>query len=504
MESYKKLEALFEKVYRFQHLQNLAHWDARVIMPQKGVASRGEALAVLEEHINEMLDQKEVTHLMEEAKSNSSALNEVQKANLREMDAIIKNITAVPKELSAEKARLTTAADEVWQKARAANDFAAFLPTLKKIIALQRKEAEYRMKATNSSSLYEALFHMYEPGMPLEKVESIFSGVKTWLPGLIKQILEKQKGQVFKGPQPPFSKEKQEQLSKALMQIWGFDFEGGRLDVSTHPFTGMTKEDTRITTRFSDDIFANIYATIHETGHAKYEQNCGPRDMITQPVCTARSLGIHESQSLFAERMIARDRKFSPYLLSFVTRYLGNQEAFELNNFEAFTHRIQPGYIRTEADEVCYTMHIILRFEIEKALIEGTMQAEDVPRVWNEKMKEYLGLETLGKDNLGCLQDIHWSMGGFGYFPTYALGAMFAAQLMHTIRKELGSAEVDKAIEKGDLACLLAKQKEKIWDNGCIYETEELMVKATGEPLNPKYFQEHLVNRYLPGAAPML
>eukprot|EP00796_Vickermania_ingenoplastis_P008418 gene8418-5898_t len=497
--AYHELEQVFTKRYRFEHLQGLASWDMNCYMPDKGSESRGEAMAAVETLLVELITAPKVKDLVEEANKHVSELSPLQAANLREMTHHWKMANLLPLDFVQRQVKLTTKAHIVWRESREKNDFATFLPVLKELIAASREAAGYLMDGKKMHP-YEALLQQYEPGMSLNLLEKVFGEVRAWLPGLLKDILEKQKSthQSLVTVEPPFPQKQQEELGKEMMKVWNFDFEAGRLDVSPHPFTGMTKEDTRITTAYKDnDLEFSLYAVIHETGHAKYEQNCGPRDMITQPVCTARSLGIHESQSLFAEFQIGRSTPFIKFLVPKLSHYLGSQKAFTEENMKKFLQRVQPGYIRVEADEVCYPLHVILRFEIEKALIEGTMQAEDVPRVWNEKMKEYLGLETLGKDNLGCLQDVHWSMGAFGYFPTYALGAMFAAQLMHTIRKELGSAEVDKAIEKGDLACLLAKQKEKIWDNGCIYETEELMVKATGEPLNADYLRRHLEERYL-------
>uniref|UniRef100_A0A0A9Y6G9 Thermostable carboxypeptidase 1 n=1 Tax=Lygus hesperus TaxID=30085 RepID=A0A0A9Y6G9_LYGHE len=252
----------------------------------------------------------------------------------------------------------------------------------------------------------------------------------------------------------------------------------------------MTKEDCRITTNYDEhDIFSSIYSVIHEVGHAKYEMNCGPRNMLDQPVCQARSLGIHESQSRFQEVNIGHSAAFATFLTPLLIQYFGEQPAFTEENVLKLIHRVKPGYIRIEADEVCYTLHVILRYEIERALIEGTLDAVDVPRVWDEKMQQYLGLSTKGRDDIGCLQDIHWSQGSIGYFPTYSLGSMFAAQLMHTIKKELGADKVDKCIRTGELTPIFNKQREKIWSQGCLYETEDLIVKATGEPLNAKYFK---------------
>lgn len=498
-QAYAELEKFFAKRYRLEHLLSLANWDMNCYMPDKGAMSRGDAVAELESLLVEQITNPLVKANLDEAQTSVSKLSPTQAANLREMTRVWKLANLLPLDYVQRQAKLTTKSHIVWRDSRGKNDFNHFLPAFKELILSGREAAKYLMDGRDISP-YEALLQQYEPGMKLSSIEKLFAEVRSWLPGLLKKIIEKQKTThaAVVPVKPPFSQKSQEALARDLMNVWKFDFEAGRLDTSAHPFTGMTHEDTRITTAYKEnDMEFSLYAVIHETGHAKYEQNTGPREFLGQPVCCYRSLGVHESQSLFAEFQIGRSTPFIQFVAPKLAHHLGEQEAFEVSNLTHFLHRVQPGFIRVEADEVCYPLHVILRFEIEKALIEGTLEAEQVPQVWNEKMKEYLGVETLGRDDKGCLQDVHWSMGAFGYFPTYAIGAIFAAQLMATVRKELGSQVVDDAILSGDLDALFAKQKEKIWDNGCIYTTEELMVKATGEPLNSNYLREHLEARYL-------
>ncbi|KPI82407.1 metallo-peptidase Clan MA(E) family 32 [Leptomonas seymouri] len=206
---------------------------------------------------------------------------------------------------------------------------------------------------------------------------------------------------------------------------------------------------------------------------------------------------IHESQSRFAEVVVGHSGAFAEFITPILREHLGDQPAFTVENVRLMNQWVKPGFIRIRADEVCYPLHVILRYEIERALIEGAMEVEDIPRVWREKVKAYLGLDTEGRDDIGCLQDIHWAQGWFGYFPTYSLGSMFAVQLMAAIKKELGEDAVDKCIRTGHLEPIFAKQKEKIWASGCMYETEDLIKRATGEPLNTRYFREYLERRYL-------
>lgn len=498
--AYSELEKWFTKIHHFEHFQGLAHWDLNCYISKNGAESRSEAMGELASYISDLHTDPKLKPLIDEASKNVSELSPKQAANLREMTRIWKMENLLPKEFVERTEKLTSKAHLVWCESREKNDFLHFLPILKELVSNSREKAEYLLNGDKSRSPYEVLLQTFEPGMSLSSLEKVFDEIRSWLPDLLAKIIEQQKKthESIIPVEGPLSEEKQQALAKDLMKVWKFDFDGGRLDTSAHPFTGMTKDDTRITTTYKpDNMEFSMYAVIHETGHAKYEQNGGPRDMLTQPLCSARSLGVHESQSLFAEFQIGRSTPFIKFVISLLEKNLGSQKAFTEENMLKVLRVVKPGYIRVEADEVCYPLHVILRFEIEKELIEGTLKPEDVPAVWNKKMKEYFGLETLGNDKLGCLQDVHWSMGAIGYFPTYALGAILAAQLMHTVRKELGSDKVDKAILAGDLTDLFSKQKEKIWDNGSFYLTEELIEKATGEKLNSKYLQTHLTSRYL-------
>jgi carboxypeptidase Taq len=280
-----------------------------------------------------------------------------------------------------------------------------------------------------------------------------------------------------------------------VMKLLGFDFESGRLDVSTHPFCGGVPGDVRITTRYHEHDFARSFmAVIHETGHARYEQGL-PRESVTLPVGRARSAGIHESQSLSFEMQVARSPAFLRLVAPLVREHLGDQPAFSAENLVRRYKQVKPDLIRVEADELCYPAHIILRFEIERALIGGEIEAEDIPALWDEKMMKYLGLDTRGDYRDGCLQDVHWPDGLFGYFPSYTLGAMCAAQYFAAIRKAM--PDLDARIEAGDLKPVFDWLEANIWRHGSRYETDELMRRATGEALDPAHFRAHLETRYL-------
>jgi carboxypeptidase Taq len=279
------------------------------------------------------------------------------------------------------------------------------------------------------------------------------------------------------------------------MKLLGFDFAAGRLDESMHPFTGGIPEDVRITTRYREDEFdQSLMGSIHETGHARYEQNL-PREWLGQPIGVARSYGIHESQSLSFEMQLARSAAFVNLLSPMLTKSLGDGQAFTAANLLRLLTRVKPGFIRTQADEVTYPAHIILRYEIERALIEGVIEAEDIPALWDEKMQTLLGLDTRGNYRDGCMQDVHWTEGAFGYFPSYTLGAMYAAQWFAAMRRE--TPDLDARIAAGDLTAVFDWLGRNIWSQASRWETPELVRRAAGEPLNPAYLRAHLEKRYL-------
>ena len=296
-------------------------------------------------------------------------------------------------------------------------------------------------------------------------------------------------------PRGPFPKPAQRALSLDVMAVLGFDFEAGRLDESTHPFSGGVPEDTRLTTRYrEDDFMQSLMATIHETGHARYEQNL-PRDRLGQPVARARSMAIHESQSLSFEMQLGRSAAFIGRIAPLLGKHLGPQPAFEAANLQRLLTRVEPGLIRVDADELSYPAHVILRFGIERRLIAGEIEPEDIPALWDEGMASLLGLDTRGNFGDGCMQDVHWSAGLIGYFPCYTLGAMYAAQWFAAIRR--GTPDLDARIAAGDLAPVFDWLRDNIWLQASRWTTAELATRASGEALNPIHFRRHLETRYL-------
>jgi len=340
---------------------------------------------------------------------------------------------------------------------------------------------------------------LYEPGQSSAAIDLIFSEVVEFLPDFIQQVVEKQKTDTVIYPKGAFPVEAQRKLGLTLMEAIGFDFEHGRLDVSHHPFCGGVAEDVRITTRYSENNFGeSLMGVLHETGHAKYEQGL-PKDWLNQPVGSARGMGIHESQSLFQEMQIARGQPFLQFAAPIIKKLLANEKSEEqcwsADNLYQLNNRVKPDYIRVNADEVTYPMHVILRYEIEKSLINQQLSVNDLPEIWNEKMQQYLGISTAGNYKDGCMQDIHWTDGSLGYFPTYTLGAMNAAQLYQAANNELPN--LTQQLANGQFDALNQWQKENIWSKGSFYSIDDLMTHATGEKLNTQYYINHLKQRFL-------
>lgn len=488
--SYQQLSERFLQLHHYRHLLSIAGWDQATMMPAKGNDARANAMAELGGLCHRISTATEVYDWLEAAKQ--APLNVEQQANLREIERQLNHARALPESLVLAQSKAGAKCEHAWRQQRAENDWTGFAKNFKEVVKLSREEASLRAEQTGLSR-YDALMDRYEPGMRSAEVDRLFGDLRQWLPDLIQQV-QAQQQEVIE-PQGPFSIEQQKQLGQYAMQLLGFDFEAGRLDVSSHPFCGGVPEDVRLTTRYNTDSFAeSLMGVIHETGHARYEQNL-PKHWLGQPVAEARSMGIHESQSLFFEMQIARSRSFLSHLAPEISRIFGAQAAFAPENLYQLYTRVEPGFIRVDADEVTYPAHVMLRYEIEQALIEGQIEVEHIPDLWQDKMQRYLGLDTAGNFKDGCMQDIHWTDGSFGYFPSYTLGAMYAAQWFHCIQQQL--PDVETQIAQGDLSQISQWLNQHIWQQASFLTTPELVQQASGEALNPRYFRQHLENRYL-------
>lgn len=490
--AYCALTTTFTRHYRYAHLGALAGWDQAAMMPPKGNDARGAALAELQVLMHNTLSDPRLAGWLNDAETED--LDDLQRANLREMKRDWQLTQLLPERLVQAQSLAASRCEHAWRSQRKANDWPGFLGNFREVLKLSREEAEILSQAQGVSP-YDALMDKYEPGTRSADIDVIFDDVKSWLPKLVQDVLAKQTGEEVIPPRGPFPVERQRALGQDIMKLLGFDFDGGRLDVSTHPFCGGVPEDVRITTRYTEDDFVrSMMGIVHETGHARYEQNL-PRDTLHLPVGRARSMGIHESQSLSFEMQLGRSPAFLQLIAPLVSQHLGAQEAFGADNLARLYTRVKPGFIRVDADELTYPAHVILRYEIERALIDGTVQADDIPALWDEKMAHYLGVDTRGNHTNGCLQDIHWTGGSFGYFPSYTLGAMYAAQYLASIRKLC--PDLDARVASGDLSPMFDWLNAHIWRQASRWPTAQLVQRATGEPLNPLHFRAHLEKRYL-------
>lgn len=490
--SYDQLTGTWTRMHHFGHLQSLAGWDRAANMPPKGNEARAAALAEMAALLHRMITDPALPAQM--ASAEAEPLDDLQRANLREMRRAWRASNALPESLVQRQQIATSRCEHAWRSQRPANDWAGFLPNLKEVLALAREEAELLSQQLGVSR-YEAMMDRFEPGMTTAQVDRVFGEVRQWLPGMIRDVREKQAREPVVEPQGPFPVAVQRALCEQVMRLLGFDFEAGRLDVSTHPFCGGVPEDVRMTTRFRDDEFlSSLMGTVHETGHGRYEQNL-PRQLLGQPVANARSMALHESQSLSFEMQLGSHPGFVQRLAPLVRQAFGEQPAFEAGNLHKLLTRVKPGFIRVDADEVTYPAHIILRYEIERPLIDGEIEAEDIPALWDAKMMELLGVDTRGNFKDGPMQDVHWPEALFGYFPCYSLGAMYAAQWFAAMRRAM--PDLDQRIAAGELTAVFDWLRDNIWTQASRWTTDELARRASGEALNPAHFRAHLQQRYL-------
>lgn len=494
MNHYQQLEKHFRKLARLGHLDAICGWDQAAMMPSGGNQARGEAMAELAVLMHEQATAPHLADWFAAAKQED--LSAPQRISVQAMERRWRQATVLPAQLVEAKSLTGSKCEHAWREQRKNNDWQGFLPNLREVVMLAREEAAVRAEHTGLSS-YDALLDLYEPGITCAQLDPLFNQVKTWLPDMIRTVEEKQASRTYRTPEGPFPVEQQKRLGLEAMTLLGFDFNHGRLDVSTHPFCGGVPTDVRITTRYDEaDFMTALLGVIHETGHARYEQNL-PQEWAGLPVGEARSMGVHESQSLFFEMQLARSLEFTHQLAPMAARILGreNDPAFSVDNIYRFNTRMKRGYIRVNADEITYPAHVILRYEIERALIEGDIEVTDIPELWDQKMQSYLGLSTQDNYRDGCMQDIHWTGGAFGYFPSYTLGAIYAAQLFAAAENSINGLR-DK-IQRGELTELFAWLKANIWQRASTMPTDELIRTATGESLNATYFQRHLSARYL-------
>jgi carboxypeptidase Taq len=479
----------------------MLNWDAQTHMPKGGAWARGEQMAAITEVSAELIGSRAAGDELAEAEAMAGALEPDERADLTEMRRTYVHAAAVPPDLQAAKARVAQVLQAVWTKAKPENDWKAFEPGFTELLALTREVAQAKAEALGTTP-YGALIDVYDPGVGEAMIDPIFADLAASLPGLIAEVRERQ----ARWPEPiPFGDvavDKQAALSHALAVQVGHDPDAFRIDSAPHPFSvPHSPGDVRFTTRYDvDNIRYALLATLHEAGHAMYEFNL-PKAFAFRPGGVARGMTVHESQSLSLEMMAGRSREFLQWLSPrLAERYDGGDPArWSFANVLNTWRRLDDGYIRVEADELSYPLHVILRYRLEQALIAGDLAPADVPGAWDELFVKLIGRMPPDLAH-GCLQDIHWAAGLMGYFPNYAMGSMLSAQLFE--RANADDADILPALARGDFGPYFAWVKPRVHERASLVGFDTLVREATGAPLSAEAYLRHVKKRYLEEAAP--
>jgi len=491
---YKQLEQEFRRLHAFRGALALLRWDAAVMMPRGSADVRGEQLAALETECHALLTTPRISRLLDRAQANSQGLADWQIANLREMRRQRDRAIATPVSLITRLAKATARAEVHWMEARQQGRFEPFVPYLEEVVNLVRDKAALLGQALNLAP-YDALVDEFSPGITTADIDAVFKALSRRLPSLIREAIALQEAHPVLPITGRFPVSKQKAMVVEIMKAIGFPFDRGRLDESEHPFTEGVPGDIRVTTRFDpNDLFPGLLGALHETGHAMYDLGL-PQDWHDQPVGRDRGMSLEESQSLMMEMLVGRSRAFVRYLRPLLERHFGvSGPEWEVENIYAHLVRVRRGPIRVDADELTYPVHIMLRYELEKQLLNGELTVRDLAEAWNEGMERRLGVRP-ANDTEGCLQDIHWAVGSFGYFPSYALGAVIAAQLYESLRDDV--PDLEQQIARGDFSGLLGWLREHVHGMGAKVTVHELIQNATGRPLSAAAFLRYIENKYL-------
>jgi len=487
--AYRELLDQYRRASVIGSTQELLSWDQQTMMPPGGTGARSPQQSTLSGLTHELITDESVASWLDDL--DGADLREGQAATVREIRRQHERATAIPRELVEALSRKGTEAFSVWEQARADADFSQFAPTLEELVELRR---EYAAAIDPDRDPYAVLFEDYEPYLPLETADRVLTRFREALVPLVDAVADSDVTIESPFAGRTYADADQEALSRAVLDVLDYDWDRGRLDVSTHPFTAGNQFDCRITTRFmADDPYDNLESTIHEFGHATY--NLGlPLDAFGTPLGESRDLTVHESQSRFWENHVGRTRAFWDVLAPLVRDRFGGLDDVSPETFYRGMNEVYAdNFIRTYADELTYHLHIVVRYEIERDLVSGDLDVADVPQVWNDKMEDYLGIRP-ENDAQGCLQDVHWSHANFGYFPTYSLGSVLAAQFDHALRTDVD--DVDAKIRAGDVGPLHDWLGEHVHRYGCRYTTPDLVERATGEAYTADHFVDYVTEKY--------
>jgi carboxypeptidase Taq len=492
----RKLMDATREIITLGSVMGVVYWDMETMMPPKGVTLRSQQLGVLRQMLHRLSTRPEIGTLLSniEKHPDFECLDELQKRNTYLLRKHYDEQTKLPEKLVADIAKQSAIAVDVWKKAKAAKDFSLFKPELEKTLELKRQTAEILMEVKGTKTPYDALIDIFEPKMSADSISPIFSGLRNGLMDILRKCQT-----APDQPTPEVLKRKvsitdQREISKELAAFLGYDITSkkasGRIDEVEHPFTTGYYDDVRITTHYYENNMASsLFSVLHEGGHAIYDQNLN-QEWMFQPIGSSASLGFHESQSRFVENIIGRSREFWTYFYPKLNELTANSFSdLSLDNFVRAINHVEPSKIRIEADEVTYSLHIIIRFEIEQDLVSNRITVQDLPEIWNQKYKDYLGLD-IENDTEGVMQDIHWADGDFGYFPTYALGNIISGQLLDAMQKSV--PDWKEQISRGNFQNVKKWLVENVHQQGDLYDPQVLIKRITGEQMNSKPYLEYL------------
>jgi carboxypeptidase Taq len=491
---YQQLEQEWRRLHAFRGVLSLLRWDSAVMMPRGSAEVRGEQLAAIETEYHALLTSPKVQRLLDRAQANLRGLEEWQVSNLREMRRQRDHAIATPSSLISRLAKAASRAESAWRNARRDNDFKQFIPHLEEVLHLVRDKAALLGQALNLPP-YDALVDEFSPGVGTADIDTIFKALNRRLPSMIAQALEAQQAEAVLPVTGKFTTGRQRALAVDVMKAVGFPFEQGRLDESEHPFTEGVAGDIRVTTRYAaDNPFDGLLGALHETGHAMYDLGM-PATWRDQPVGRDRGMALEESQSLLLEMIVGHSEPFVRYLQPLLLRHFGVAgPEWEVDNLYKRLTRVHRGLIRVDADEMSYSLHIMQRYEIEKQLLAGKLAVRELEEAWNSGMAQRFGRAPASVSE-GCLQDVHWAVGSFGYFPSYALGLVIAGQLWEALHLQL--PELDAQVAKGDFSGVFGWLREHVHGVGARLPVKELLKEATGQPLGANALLRYLQGKYL-------
>lgn len=484
---YEELEQRLEKAMALQTAMVLFEWDNETLAPKMAAEATARVIGSLSGEYQRIMTDEETISLAKLCCEETDCLTPAQQAVLREYEKEYEQLEVIPPDEYRAYRQLISRATMLWADARAEKNFELFAPVLEQIVDYQKRFASYRAK--EGQSVYDVMLDTYEPGFDMETLDRFFGALKEELTPMVKEAAAKSETIEDGFLTGDYPEEKQEQLARFLAEYVGFDFSRGVLAVSAHPFTtNLHNKDVRITTHYSDRVDSSIFSVIHETGHALYEMGIG--DELTQTLAgQGTSMGMHESQSRFFENIIGRSRAFWEPVYGKVQELFPEQLGeVSLDAFLRAVNRVQPGLIRIDADEVTYSLHIMIRYELEKRLIGGEIQVRELPELWDSLYEEYLGVRPENASE-GVLQDIHWSQGSFGYFPSYALGSAFGAQMMAHMRQVM---DVDGLLRAGRIDEIREYLRLHVHRYGKLKSSRQILKDMTGEDFNPAYYLEYL------------